>query len=304
MTALVGVELRRLLSRRLTRGFALLALLGIVIAGTVVFLRSHRDLGAAVEQARIEREKALRECISGEAFEIPPELRGPGFDREATCENAIGDEARDPRFRLEELTETFKGTTGPIVIAAWLLAASFIGAEWHAGTIATTLTWEPRRVRLFVAKALAAVVVAFAGTVGVQALLGGAVTPAAVLRGTTAGTDAAWFRELAGVVLRGAALASLASLIGFSIAAIGRYTAAALGVGFLYLGVLEGIIRGLRPGWIRWLVGDNAVTLVAGREMTFPATGRTALRAGLLLSAYALGAFAVAAALFRARDVT
>ena len=43
----------------------------------------------------------------------------------------------------------------PVVAAAWLLAASFVGAEWHAGTMGTLLTWEPRRLYVLGAKVAA-----------------------------------------------------------------------------------------------------------------------------------------------------
>ena len=40
MTTLFGVEVRRLLARRLVRVVALICVAGIVVAGTIVFFRS------------------------------------------------------------------------------------------------------------------------------------------------------------------------------------------------------------------------------------------------------------------------
>ena len=49
-------------------------------------------------------------------------------------------------YSVDDLRGTLQGTTVPLVMASWLLGASFIGAEWRAGTVTTLLTWEPRRV--------------------------------------------------------------------------------------------------------------------------------------------------------------
>lgn len=115
-----------------------------------------------------------------------------------------------------------------------MLGASLIGAEWPSRSIATLLTWEPRRVRVAVAKILATVVVVFVGSVLLQAIFALALLPAAVFRGTTAGADATWLQGVVGIGSRVAAAASLAPVMGASIALLGRSTAAALGAGFVY----------------------------------------------------------------------
>jgi hypothetical protein len=210
----------------------------------------------------------------------------------------------DETFTLTGFSDILKGTTVPLVLASWLLGASSIGAEWRAGTVTTALTWEPRRVRLLVAKAVAATILAVVLTVTVQALLVAAMLPAAFFQGTTAGADAAWFRELVGVVVRGALLAGVGGAIGFSIAAVGRNTAFALGVGFVYLAILEGnLLGGLFPGLRRWLLVGNAIVLVSG-EQNAEIVGRSVVGAGLLLAVYSIGAVMIAIAFFRARDVT
>src|SRR5947207_5343574 len=96
----------------------------------------------------------------------------------------------DRLFHLSSVRGVLEGVSPILVIASWLLGASFIGADWHAGTVTTSLTWEPRRVRLLMAKLVACVAVVFALVMVVQALLAGALTAAAVLRGTTEGTGA------------------------------------------------------------------------------------------------------------------
>lgn len=208
----------------------------------------------------------------------------------------------DPRFPLTMLPDILKGTSIPLIIAGWLLGASFIGADWRAGTITTLLTWEPRRTRVIVAKVLVCAISVFALGIALQAILGAILGLDAAFRGTTEGVDASWLRETGGVAVRAATLASVASVVGFAVASIGRNTAAALGAGFAYLAVIENLVRGLRPGWQRWLFTDNAAVFVTGGNAGF-SFQRTTLQALVLLAAYAAALFSVSVMMFRSRDV-
>jgi hypothetical protein len=212
-------------------------------------------------------------------------------------------------FGLHTFRNVFAGTTAPIALAAWVVGASAVGAEWHTGSMTTTLTWEPRRVRLLVAKAAAVALFAFVATIVVQAVIGLALVPAAVrepdVRICFGGCPppSAWFPPAAGIVLRGAALSAVLAAVGFSLASIGRNTAASVGVGFGYLLVVEGLLAAL-VDWLRpVLLTPNAVAFVGGEplgEMGLSSPGA----AGVLLAAYAVGALVAAVALFRLRDVT
>jgi hypothetical protein len=208
------------------------------------------------------------------------------------------------RFELVGLPEIFMATGVPIILIAWLFGASFVGAEWQRGTMTTALTWEPRRIRLFVAKLVATVVMTLVLAVVLQALLGLALTPAAALRGSTAGLGGSWFAEAAGAVLRGAIVAAVGAAIAFSIAMAGRNTGAALGIGFAYGAIAEQFLRAWKPQWAPWLFSDNAARFITAEEIGFPPLARTTTEAALLIIIYAL-IFAVAsAALFKRRDVT
>jgi hypothetical protein len=63
--------------------------------------------------------------------------------------------------------------------------------------------------------------------------------------------------------------------MGASIATIGRNTAAALGIAFGYLAIVENAIRGLRPSWMPWLLGDNSVVVITNQPQSFPLLGRS-----------------------------
>jgi hypothetical protein len=170
--------------------------------------------------------------------------------------------------------------------------------------MATLLTWEPRRVRVLLAKLVAAGALAFTLAVGLQILLGAVLLPAGLLRGTTEGIDSDWLRSLGGVGLRVASVSIVGTLIGFSIAAIGRNTAAALGIAFGYFAIVESAIRGLRPRWTSWLLGDNIMVVITGQPQNFPLVDRSTLGAATVLACYTLGLLALAVATFHRRDIT
>jgi len=300
---------RRYLSRRLVRFLVGLAVLGILTGATVMFVRSHRlDPARARElqqQAEANRKENVRLCSAGE-FGVPPSEIPPGETLAQFCDEIIGPaQVQDRSFHLIDLSGAYLGTSGLLITLFLLLGASFIGAEWHAGTMTTLLTWEPRRLRVHVAKIAVAAAMAFAGVVVLLALLGAVLLPVAVFRGTTVGADAVWLRGVAGLLLRAAAAAAIAATVGAALATIGRNTAAALGVAFGYLAIVEPLVRGLRPGWRPWLVTNNLGTFVEGTRSLNPEfASRSPIAAGVLIGFYAVGVAVIAAAMFRARDVT
>lgn len=208
-------------------------------------------------------------------------------------------------YELSSFPNVLKGTSFILLSVGWLLGATAIGADWHTGHIATILSWEPRRGRLIWAKIAAALVQVFVLTMVLQAVLGLVLAVDAATKGTTAGVDTGWLNDSLAVALRVGLLSSLFAAIGFGLASAGRNTAVALGVGFGYLVVVENLVRGLRPEWIRWLLTENtALVVTADPNLGIPLEGRSPLGAGLYIGAICLLMLLGAAALFRARDVT
>ena len=205
-------------------------------------------------------------------------------------------------FLLSSLPAVPLGTAFPLVVIGWLLGASFIGAEWNAGTVTTLLTWEPRRIRVLVTKAIAGIACVFVLTLCLQALLAAALSAAATLSGSVSGADG-WLSETAAVGVRVSALAAVAGAIGFAFAAVGRNTAAALGAGFAYVVVVENLVRGLKPGWSRWLFGENAGLFLLGPSNDFPNMNRSSLGAGMYLILVSAILLVAATLVFRSRDV-
>jgi len=299
--ALVDVEVRRLWSRRLAHVIAGVLLLGIVLAPPLVDRAFH-------ERARIERDADLERCIRAEPPKvrdgvtmptIPDRVAAPA-ERESRCERAIP--VRDGAFHLDEIGEVLRPVGTLLVIAAFIVGASAVGADWQAGFIPTLLTWEGRRIRLFTAKLLAV-----AGTIAIAVVLWQALLTLVLTPFAAGDAPAGWLRETAGLALRIGAVAAGASALGFALALAGRGTAAALGGGLGYVLVLEGVLstnfEPVRP----WLVLDNAIVFVKGQYEGGPSgdvPGRTVAVAATILCGYLAAVLVASAVHFGRRDVT
>ena len=299
MIRLLTTDLRRYFSRRAVRATGVLALLAILFAAFIVFINSSRD-PAAVREAQQQQAQFVEDCVEFHQGPVPE-----GFDSVAEfCEETTG-VAADPRFHLTEMSEVLQGMGFLLVILAIGLGATFIGADWGAGTMTTILTWEPRRSRVWAMKVLAGAIFVFLATFLIQTLLIGVLAPVAAIRGTTEGADAAWLGDIAIAALRSALACALMATIGMSITMMARVTAAAVIVSFVYFAVLENVMRAFRPNWARWLPGDNLALFVIGpEEVSMPGFEPSELRALITIIGYAAIFFGVALVVFRARDVT
>ena len=293
---LFGTEVRRCLSRRVVWVLVGLAGIGIVAASILTFLNTGDD-GAA------ERERAVRQCVQ---FEDGPRARV-----EARCREMIPPDAFDNRLRLTDLWPEGRDegdrvlgvTVVFLAIGALLGGASMVGGDWKAGTMATLLTWEPRRVRLAVARFAAVVVLAMGIGLALQLLLILGLLPSVLAHGTTEGADASWWVSLAGGLFRCQVLTGLAALFGAAVAMIGRNTAAAMGAAFAYMLIGENLVRAWKP-WLRpWLLAENAFIFLSGYTPAEAGIGRGFGAAAVTLVLYVVGLAAVATALFHRRDV-
>ena len=304
MKDLLAGEVQRLLARRMLRWLTLLAVVSIAVAGVLTFLNTEDVDDAEMAARRQEVRARVEACIeSRQDASLGPGENGPPPGVEDRCRFGAGPSVEDPRFRVRQLTGVFQGTTAPLVVVGWLIGASSIGADWQARTVTTLLTWEPRRRRVLIVKVVAAVLVACAFALAVQAVLAGALAPSAALHGTSEGTGGTWSRTLAGVLARGTALVAVATAIGFAVASIGRNTAAALGIGFAYFVVLENAVGGFLADFRRWLLLGNAIVWVSGENGGGDVGGRSVLAAGVFLAAVAVALVLAAAVLFQRRDV-
>ncbi|MEA2499514.1 MAG: type transport system permease protein [Actinomycetota bacterium] len=288
MKTLVKVELRRFFARRLVRVLAGVMVLAFLAGGIAAFFVSDRSPSAAVE-AEANHQKEVAGCIDSAGRDGVP-----AANAEAFCEQEV--ERTDPRFFYSDMPDVLRGQAILFVMIAWLVGASFIGADWHHRGITTLLTWEPRRGRVLTSKIAAAAIGSFSVALFFTAALSIILYPAASLHGSVAGID--WMEQLK-VALVVSALGAGAGVLGASLAFISRNTAAALGAGFIYLAVLEGLIRGFKPAWADWLVGENATQVLTSEvELSHPVS-----TSALLLVAYAAALVVMAWMFFRRREV-
>jgi hypothetical protein len=87
---------------------------------------------------------------------------------------------------------------------------------------------------------------------------------------------------------------------------IGRNTAAALGVLLGYIAAFEVLFRGFNPTVARNLLVSNLFVFIDGNpaQLEFRGPVITVPRAWWVVVIYAVGLLALAASIFRARDVT
>lgn len=284
------VEVRRCLSRRLVWALVAIAFVGIVVTGVIAFANAARTTPGPAPMSVCEMrvltpgQPPVEECTMVTGMVEPFTL---------TDLWPLEDEG-DPALAASVFF---------LAIGGLLAGASMIGAEWRAGTMTTVLTWEPRRVRLALAKFAAVIALAWSIAMALQVLLVLAVVPAAVVHGSTEGVGGEWLRVLAGAVVRSGGVTAMAAVFGAAIAMVGRNTAAAFGAAFAYMVIGENLVRGWKP-WLRpWLLAENSVVVLTAEPLNDPVVGRGVSAAMLTLLVYSVALVALAVASFRLRDV-
>jgi hypothetical protein len=292
-------------SRRIVRWLMLIAVIGIVVVAIIAGSVSHKPSEADLARAQHRYEKSLAACIKhdGAGFEIPA-----GTSVKDVCRQNLSaaDFVPNQGLLLDELDEYVLGAAFIVVLIGLVIGASMVGASWQSGTITTILTWEPRRIRWFLARSLViAMGVALVAAV-LLSILAAALALTTTLRGITT-TTSPWLSDTVLTILRIAAATGGIAVIGGAVAMMGRHTAAALGAVFVYVAVLESIVRGLRPAMGRFLLGDNLTTVVTAHTLDVQQGAAryllTPQRGAVVIGVYVIVLVGVALALLRARDV-
>jgi MFS family permease len=298
MMPLIASEVRRLSSRRLVR-VLLVALVAVVVVTPFVVDPAFR------ERARIERDADLERCVAGRE----PKVRDgrtvatiadsvqPQSTRERECARAIP--PRADGFDLADTRDVLRPLGAFLIVAAFVVGASFAGADAQSGALATLLAWEGRRGRLVAARTIAVA----GGTVVITgvwcALLIGGL-------GLTSSGGGGWFADSVWLAARIAVVAGCAAAAGCAFALLGRATAAALGVGLAYVAVFETLVSAnFRPARA-WLVLGNAIVFVNGRfegGASGDVPGRSVTESAVILAVYVGLLLLATAVVFQRRDV-
>lgn len=323
---LLRSELHRFRSRRFIQVVLALALAGWVVA-TGIALTQHGTPGSD-EIARAEQQIAAdlamgeqyrQECLA--QADVPP-----GTSPEDFC----GREQTREDFELAWYLDTApfdlasSGATGALAFAgiaavvAALIGATWIGAEWSTRSLVALLFWVPRRMQVMTAKLV--VLTGAAALIGVVAQAAW-LAMAGVLRtfvGLDAELPAGFWSDLLQAQARGVLLTVLAALLAFGLTNLVRNTGAALGIAFVYLVIVENLVRGMRPLWQPWLLSENALALVQqGGSTIYVYDGQPDrngmvepieyylghLQAGVLLGVVTLVVVGIGAVLFVKRDI-
>jgi len=269
---LLSVELTRLRWRRAVQSLLAAAVLipAFVFGATAWETRpvTPADLAAAQEMVEQERDRGYVRRSLERCVERPEEFGVVDTaDLETACEAIVLPQVewfleRRPLDIAEQVRET--GSAVPVILfVLFLLAgATFIGADWTSGSMSNQLLFEPRRTKVWAAKAGALALVAALFAVAVQSAFWFAMTTLARVRDLPV-PDEVW-GLLPGLVGRGVILVVGAALVGYSLTMLFRSTVATLGIVFAVAVAGTFLVAALPLGGEneRWMVQTNLLAFV------------------------------------------
>ncbi|MGY2703057.1 hypothetical protein [Nocardioides sp. HB32] len=228
MIRLVGVELTRL---RWRRAVLVLLLLAVVIPALIA--------AARVWSTRPVSEDEIASVVHGNAGQIsmcaehPRRFGLPPSADEQACTDLIV-EWNTGREKLS-LARERTGGSGMGVVAVLttlvlLAATTFVGHDWNSGSMSNQLLFEPRRTRIWTAKAIAVTLVALVASALVSTAYW--LTIWATVKARDLPVVDGALRDSMAYGWRGAAYATAAALGGYALTMLFRSTVATIGVLF------------------------------------------------------------------------
>jgi hypothetical protein len=315
---LLTVELTRLFSRRAVVVLLLVAtgLAALMVASAIYDTRPVD----ATERAAAEQQLAEQQAASAGDFQAclsdPVQYFGDGATTADCADVQPRLEWFLPRAELDLASEVRnRGRTLIAVLAlvGLVVGTTFCGADWASGSLTNQLLFVPRRLSVWLAKAVAVVVGMTAVAVVVLAAFWGSLQATASARGLGA-SSSDWHQILVSSG-RGLALVAGVTLGGFALTMLLRSTVATLGLVLGALVVGEGLAAGLpfdrMSQWSpaqnvgAWLSGglevfDTSICSSEGQACTYTLT---VLHAVLYLGALLAIAVVLSMVTFRRRDV-
>jgi len=163
---------------------------------------------------------------------------------------------RQPLDVTEERVNTGFGVITILIGLVMLIGTTFAGHDWNSGSMSNQLLFEPRRFRVWGAKAL--VVFAVGLVTSLLALAGFWLATAALASSRDLVVPAGTWDLIRESVLRGALLASLAGVGAYALTMLFRSTVATLGIMFgtsIGATILIGVI--FQEQAERWMLHSN-----------------------------------------------
>jgi ABC-2 type transport system permease protein len=287
---LLGVELTRVRWRRacLVLVVASFVVPALIWAGTVWGSRpySEAEVQRATEQAQAQPgfSQELRRCERDPEQYLPPDqLPEDQSDVGERCEQLITQWwtglYREPLDLHRELDGSGTGIAVVVAGLMMLLGATFVGADWASGSMSNQLLFEPRRLRVYAAKAGAVVVTGL-----VLGLLVGAawwLGLAGVVRARDLSIADGVSGEVGWQVVRTGLLAAAAGLAGLATTMLFRSTVATLGVLFAVViagSFLIAVLPFESPE--RWLPHLNVLAWIADGATYYTAETQSCVEEG------------------------
>lgn len=334
MIRLVLVELTRLRWRR-----AVLLLVGaavvvplLILGARVYDTRPVSDDDRAAAQALVDQELASQQDLVAECQRRPQSF-GVRTDDPAQVDRACERRLTYPvdldnyLYRQPLVVAAERSSSGLAVVTVLgvlmlLAGATYVGHDWTSSSMSNQLLFDPRRLRVWAAKAIAVSLLALVvGAVVLTVFWGTLVGLAESRGGTTSGQDLTDVAQQAG---RGLALVVAAAFGGYALTTLVRSTVFTVGVLF-GVAVAGGILFGaLLPddalryepttnalavvnGEIRWYVEPDPRCYAGpepGADLDCSSQARLTQQGGAVYYAVLLGVLgAASAASYRRRDV-
>jgi ABC-2 type transport system permease protein len=236
--SLYTAETRRLTKRRFTRFFVLGVVLVLAAIAVGMFVVNQKNSPQIVAAAQAKADREYQTAVR-QAAEDRRNCEAQPANPQENCADLWQPQPSDFQaqwympasfdFR-KQFPDMVTTLAAILAVAAFVIGASFVGAEWNSGGMMNLLLWRPRRLQVLGTKLGALLVGLTALTVVLSALWTGAFAATASMRGSIDSMTSGAWQSIALMELRGLVVVLVAGAVGFGLASIGRHTAVAMGV--------------------------------------------------------------------------
>lgn len=267
MIRLVTTELTRLRWRRAVLVLVAAAVVLPVLIGLGVAWStrpySEDEIASARQQARSQPgfEQEVKTCE-----ERPRRMGVASADRcEAEVLSWYSGIYRDPLDLAQQRTESAVGVAAVVLGLMVLAGTTFAGADWASGSMSNQLLFEPRRLRVWLAKAIAVGLLATLLAAVVMTLYWAGLHLVAASRDIDAPDG--FTGEVAWMVARTSVLTGLGAVAGYAVTMLVRSTVFTLGALFAVSTLSTFLIAAIPFGADkeRWMPPVNVLAVIMGR---------------------------------------
>ena len=266
MMRLTKVELRRLYSRRLTFIALLgaLAIIGLMLFST--FQQAKPLSGSQLAAQRVQFEQMRADWVANGAQHVQECLKSQAEAQKTNAKANYRCDQMEPKWanwgkpkpQFADLMQTvLLGGSYLLAFIGFLIGAGFVAAEFSSGSMANWLTFEPRRMRVYFSKLVAAGLGLIPVVVALIALLTGGVWLIVGRFGSTADVTGKVWRDSGVMAARSLVLVIAGAVAGAAMGALLRHTAAVIGIAMGYLVLVEGVFGHVLQSAQPWLLRLN-----------------------------------------------